>query len=261
MSNDWQAALLWMRDNTPDPMGDPNAYYADYDAVPAGQSFVYPDSAYGVMAWWDFGYWITRVAHRIPNTNPSQSSDPIIKVANFFLSQDPVAAGEIRKLMDSRYIISDYDISTGKFGAIIQWAGFDVEKYLPTYYFSEGNNLYKATMYSLDYYRTMIVRLYNFDGKAVAEGKPTVITYQIVQTSTGEQVRMITDSKDFTTYQDALNYIATQSTTNQYEIVGSDPFVSPIPLGALTDYSEIYTSNISTNSTTPVKIFEYVGND
>jgi oligosaccharyl transferase (archaeosortase A-associated) len=261
ISNDWQIALLWMKDNTPDPMGDPNAYYKDYDAILAGQSFVYPESAYGVMAWWDFGYWIMRVAHRIPNTNPSQDPEPIIKVANFFLSQDPAAAAEIRKLLGSRYLISDYSISTDKLAAIIQWTGLDVEKYLPQYFIAQGTQLYSVPIYSLDYYRTMIVRLYNFDGKAVAEGKPSVITYQTVETSTGVQVKMITDTKEFNSYQEALDYIAAQDPTKNYEIVGTDPFKSPIPLDALDDYTLIYTSATSTNSTQPVKILEYVGDD
>ena len=26
LSDDWQMALLWMKDNTPEPLGDPNAY-------------------------------------------------------------------------------------------------------------------------------------------------------------------------------------------------------------------------------------------
>ncbi len=259
--DDWMIALLWMRDNTPDPMGDPNAYYIDYDAIPAGQSFVYPENAYGVMTWWDYGYWITRVAHRIPNANPAQYPEPIIKIANFFLSQDPAAAKEILKLLGSRYIISDYNISVSKLAAIIQWAGLDSEKYKPAYYIAQDSQLYQAPIYSLDYYRTMIVRLYNFDGKAVAEGKPTVITYQMVQTSSGVQVRMITDSKDFETYQAALDYIATLDSTKQYAIVGSDPFISPIPLDALDDYNLVYSSAASTNSTQPVKILEYIGDD
>jgi dolichyl-diphosphooligosaccharide--protein glycosyltransferase len=248
-----------MRDNTPDPMGDPNAYYKDYDAVPEGETFAYPDSAYGVMAWWDYGYWITRVAHRMPNTNPSQSYDPIVRVANFFLSQDLTAAESIRELLGSRYIISDYEVSTSKLHAILQWAGLDSEKYLPQYYISQNNQLYEVPVYSLDYYRTLIVRMYNFDGKAVAEGKPTVITYEMVTTTSGTQVRLITDSKDFNSYQDAVTYIASQDSTKSYAIIGSDPLVSPIALEALSNYTEIYTSAVSTNATQPVKIFEYTG--
>ena len=261
ISNDWETTLLWMRDNTPDPMGDANAYYKDYDAIPEGETFVYPDSAYGVMAWWDFGYWISRVAHRLPNTNPSQSYEPIFKVANFFLSQDLTSAEETRQLLHSRYIISDYEVSTSKLAAIIQWAGLNVEKYLPEYFIAQGSQLYQAPVYSLDYYRTLIVRLYNFDGKAVAEGKPTVITYEMATTTSGVQVKLITDSKDFNSYQEAVDYIASQDSTKSYEIVGSDPLVSPIALEALDNYTEIYTSAISTNATHPVKIFEYTGDN
>jgi asparagine N-glycosylation enzyme membrane subunit Stt3 len=259
ITNDWQKALLWMKDNTPDPMGDPNAYYQVYNAVPAGQSFIYPSSAYGVMAWWDYGYWITRIAHRIPNTNPSQNPAPIIKVANFFLSQDPAAAKDILKQLGSRYIISDYDVSTDKLAAIIDWAGLDSEKYVPTYYVAQGTQLFSTTLFSVDYYRTMIVRLYNFEGKAVTKTKATVIIYQIVQTSNGAQVKMITDSKDFDTYQEAQDYIATQDSTKLYDIVGTDPFTSPITLDALDDYSLIYTAATSDNDTQPVKILEYIG--
>jgi asparagine N-glycosylation enzyme membrane subunit Stt3 len=259
ISNDWQDALLWMRDNTPDPMGDPEAYYRDYDAVPEGEQFIYPESAYGVMAWWDYGYWITRIAHRLPNTNPSQSYWPIVRVANFFLSDDQVAAEEIRALLGSRYIISDYAVSTDKLPAILRWAGLDMEKYLPEYYVAQGSQLYPVPIYSLDYYRTMIVRLYNFDGKAVAEGKPTVITYSYITTTTGLQVKVISDSQEFETYQEAVDYIAAQSSSNYYEIVGTDPFISPIALEALENYTLIYSSAASTNSTYPVKIFEYNG--
>ena len=86
-SDAWQASLLWMKDNTPDPFGDPDAYYRLYEPPPAGENFTYPKSAYGVMSWWDYGYWITRIAHRLPSTNPSQAPAPITKVAKLFLSQ------------------------------------------------------------------------------------------------------------------------------------------------------------------------------
>jgi len=59
---DWYDSLDWMRYNTPDPGLD---YYAE--------AYPYPDSAYGVMSWWDYGHWITRIAHRIPNANPFQA--------------------------------------------------------------------------------------------------------------------------------------------------------------------------------------------
>ncbi|MGD0779571.1 MAG: STT3 domain-containing protein [Dehalococcoidales bacterium] len=255
LSDDWQIALLWMKDNTPEPLGDPNAYYQLYDA-----GFKYPESAYGVASWWDYGYWITRVAHRIPNTNPSQDPGPIRNIANYFLSQNLSSAEVIRKELGTSYIITDYDTSVGKYPAMVQWAGQERAKYVPTYYMAQSNQLVPVQVFSPDYYRTLIVRLYNFDGKAVPAGKPTVLVYQMAQVNVNLEVKRLVDYKEFTAYQDALNYIASQnSTTQSYDIVGTDPFVSPIPLEAVENYKEVFNSAASGNTTEPVKIFEYTG--
>jgi oligosaccharyl transferase (archaeosortase A-associated) len=65
----WMEALNWMRNNTPDPGLD---YSATYEQ-PKNGMYPYPDSAYGVMSWWDYGHTITYWAHRIPNANPFQA--------------------------------------------------------------------------------------------------------------------------------------------------------------------------------------------
>ncbi len=67
--NEWMEALNWMRYNTPDPKLD---YYAIYEQ-PKNGTYPYPESAYGVMSWWDYGHIITYWAHRIPNANPFQA--------------------------------------------------------------------------------------------------------------------------------------------------------------------------------------------
>ncbi len=67
--NEWYETLTWMRNNTPDPGMD---YLAIYDK-PANGRYPYPQTAYGVMSWWDYGHIITYWAHRIPNANPFQS--------------------------------------------------------------------------------------------------------------------------------------------------------------------------------------------
>ncbi|MDD5617216.1 MAG: oligosaccharyl transferase, archaeosortase A system-associated [Candidatus Methanoperedens sp.] len=66
---EWYETLTWMRDNTPDPGIDYFAVYKD----PKNGTYPYPDTAYGVMSWWDYGHAITYWAHRIPNANPFQS--------------------------------------------------------------------------------------------------------------------------------------------------------------------------------------------
>ncbi|MFH1647585.1 MAG: STT3 domain-containing protein [Chloroflexota bacterium] len=47
-SDAWQDSLVWMKDNTPEPLGDPDAYYNLYEP-----GFQYPETAYGVVSWWD----------------------------------------------------------------------------------------------------------------------------------------------------------------------------------------------------------------
>ena len=80
---------------------------------------------------------------------------------------------------------------------------------------AQSNQLVPVQVFSLDYYRTLIVRLYNFDGKAVSEGKPTVLIYQMAQVNADLEVKRLVDYKEFTAYQDALNYIASQNSTTQ----------------------------------------------
>ncbi|HIH44612.1 MAG TPA: oligosaccharyl transferase, archaeosortase A system-associated, partial [Candidatus Methanoperedenaceae archaeon] len=68
----WYEAATWMRENTPSFEKD-LPYYGVYKKPPAGEKYLYPDSAYGVMSWWDYGHIITYWAHRIPNANPFQA--------------------------------------------------------------------------------------------------------------------------------------------------------------------------------------------
>ncbi|MHC1571297.1 MAG: oligosaccharyl transferase, archaeosortase A system-associated [Methanosarcinales archaeon] len=67
---EWYETLTWMRENTPDPGLD---YYGTYEMPPRGEKYPYPETAYGVMSWWDYGHIITYWGHRIPNANPFQA--------------------------------------------------------------------------------------------------------------------------------------------------------------------------------------------
>ena len=78
----WMESLTWLREYTDEPFGDSDFYYARYDR-PFDYS-AYPD-AYGVTAWWDYGYWIVRIGQRPPSQNPGGA---IPSVAEFFLAQD-----------------------------------------------------------------------------------------------------------------------------------------------------------------------------
>ncbi len=275
-SNAWQESLLWMKDNTPEPFGDPDAYYRSYEAPPRGEKYKYPESAYGVASWWDYGYWITRTAHRIPSTNPSQPAKPIKQIAELFLSHEEPGnqeAADIMEELKSSYVVIDCDIATSKFWAVVTWAERAYDIYTGVYYIPYQERLIVKEFYYPEYYRTLCVRLYNFDGQAVSKGKPTVITYDEVIGDDGQIYRVINRAEEFSSYQEALNYMDDHEAANQ-RIVGVNPFISPISFEALEDFQILYSSEYATVhqdidilpeirgtgvSVPEVKIFEYVG--
>lgn len=267
-SDAWQASLLWMKDNTPEPLGDPDAYYKLYTRG----TFNYPDSAYGVTAWWDYGYWISRIAHRIPNTNPSQDPAPIQKTAKLFLSSDESTAQKIRAELNSSYIIGDYDSATmrltyntstgqisesGKFWAVLNWAGLNSADYYDVFLVPyKDNQLVPKMLFYPKYYDTLLVRLYNFDGKAVTKESPIVVAYDDI-VDQGNHYKVVTDSKQFSSYNEALDYIKNQK-TGKYVVVSGDPFTSPVALEAVQDYQLVYSSKPDNSSISEVKIFQYL---
>jgi asparagine N-glycosylation enzyme membrane subunit Stt3 len=258
----WEETLHWMKDNTPEPLPD-GSYYALYDA-PADSSFDYPETAYGVTAWWDYGYWITRTAHRIPSANPSQAPIPIRNVANLFLSTDQQKERDIVKTLNSSYIILDETIVTLKLWAVATWAGLDSDSFASVFYYQDENKqLVPVQVYDLDYYKLLCVRLFNFDGKASTSETPMIVTWENRTTSTGARIRLVTAAEEFSSYQAALKYVADNPNKNLY-IAGSSPFKNPIPVEAVTDYREVFQSaqqiKLSDNTTTSsVKVFEYIG--
>jgi dolichyl-diphosphooligosaccharide--protein glycosyltransferase len=78
-----------MEENTPapgqynNPDGEKIEYLGTYDRT---GDYDYPDGAYGVLSWWDYGHWITNRAERIPNANPFQQG--ATSAAEFLLAQN-----------------------------------------------------------------------------------------------------------------------------------------------------------------------------
>ncbi|MEE8413214.1 MAG: hypothetical protein V3R96_01550 [Dehalococcoidales bacterium] len=262
-SNAWVSSLTWLKENTPEPLGNPDAYYGLQQLPPPGERYPYPESAYGVVAWWDYGYWITRIAHRIPVVNPSQNPQAIIRVASFFTAPDEDSAGEIIQEMNSPYIIIDHETALGKFWAIVTWSGENPDEYFDSYQVQQEDGSFRqAVLYTPKYYRSLAARLYNFDGQAVTPEKTLVISYQEITDEKGNLFKTITGLQQFTGYQEAETFLSSQETGN-YKIIGTNPLESPVPLEALEHYRLIYSSenkiNLSATETIPaLKIFEYV---
>ena len=248
----WYESLSWMKDNTPDPLGNPDLYYELYE-----EPFQYPDTAYSIAAWWDYGYWITRVGHRIPNCNPGGGSR--VGIAKLFLTQNATSANKKIDKLNAKYIIIDYATATGKFYAIATYAGRNDKDFHDSYYHPQENKF--VQFFYPEYYRSLAVRLYNFDGSEVIPQSSTVISYQERVSLEGNPYKEITSSKSFSNYEEAESYILNQESDN-YKIVSSNPFVSPVPLESLEHYKLIYSSDSSKMSPNvgmipKVKIFEY----
>ncbi len=181
---DWYESLSWMRKNTPDT----GVGYYDLYEMPGLNSttgkredYDYPPESYGVISWWDYGHWITRIAHRIPIANPFQQgiggyyrhNRPGASV--FFVTTDETKANEVADALGVRYSVSDFMMADvwnsyyNKYYAMTVWAG-DPERFNMLSY----------------YYHTMVARLHMFDGTSVeVEGEdiPALSHYRLVHES------------------------------------------------------------------------------
>jgi dolichyl-diphosphooligosaccharide--protein glycosyltransferase len=174
----WIEATSWLRYNTPDPGLD---YYENYEKPATGETYEYPDSAYGVMSWWDYGHWIEVIGHRIPNANPFQQgiggrTNSIEEenrpgASTFFTASSEEEATEVLEAVDpdpdkagARYIVSDVEMATGKFYAMTAWT-LDTDDYYVQVQTDSGY----MTVPGQRYYNSMEARLHIFDGNGLEQ--------------------------------------------------------------------------------------------
>jgi len=253
MNRGWYSSCLWLKDNSPEPFDDPDFYYELY---PPRDEFEYPETVYAVMSWWDYGYFIIQISHRIPNANPTQSGAH--EAGRFFTTQNESSANELADELDLEYVVIDYAMAISKFYAMVEFAGGNVSEFYEVYYQpTQDGKLQAVFLYQPAYYNSTVARLYNFDGKAVVPTESLVISYSKEVSPEGISYKLITNAWSFPTYEEAEAYIAGQTSGN-YRIVGTDAFSSPVPLEKLNSYEFVYPTE-STTTTTPVKIFKYLG--
>jgi len=251
MTTGWYNSMLWLKDNSPEPFGDPDFYYEIY---PPRDEFEYPETAYGVMSWWDYGYFIMQIAHRIPNANPTQARAR--EAGKFLTAQNESAANEIAEEFGVKYVVIDNAMPTTKFYAMVQWAGGNLSNFYDYYYQQTQDDGQWGMLYHPAYYNSTVVRLYNFDGKAVTPTESIVISYEYRTAGGGETYKEITNGWSFPTYEEAEAYVGNQTSGN-YRIVGTDPFSSPVPLEGLDSYERVYPDPEAT-TTGSIKIFKYL---
>ncbi len=268
----WYDAMVWLRENTPEPFGDPSAYYELYERPDAGEPYDYPESAYGVMSWWDYGHWITRIGHRIPNANPFQrgiggprKSGFSYGASTFLTAQDEITGGEMLDELGSKYVVIDIETATGKFHTPVTWSGQDPADYASQYFYSTQEGTQVITLWGVPYYQSMCTRLYNFGAEAVEPNNSTwAITYTESVDSAGNSYRLLTgfanEGRPFPTYDAAMAFIEDNP---EYIIVGGHPFISPIPLEEPEHFEMVYSTpevNLPNYNMkfSYVRIFEYI---
>jgi oligosaccharyl transferase (archaeosortase A-associated) len=259
IDSDWMDTLKWMGSSLPDPGVD---YYAIYDK----EGFEYPSEAYGIMSWWDFGHWITFISKKIPNANPFQQgvSGPD-GAAAFFIQQSEEESAALLDRDGTRFVVIDFDMDVGKFWAMATWYNQTAGQtpYQPRLLNPETKE--GVTVFTDDYYRTIVSRLYNFDGSYTEADTALYLVYRDAAAA-GSSIPVLTDARELDA--DEAHTLAEQynanAVANTHAITANILFIYPsVDIEALRHFRLVYESpsNIFKGPTPDlklVKVFEYV---
>jgi oligosaccharyl transferase (archaeosortase A-associated) len=221
----WLEALDWMRGSTPQPFTDAGDYFARYVSQAAA-----PEPNYSVMVWWDYAWWVARIAQRPPATNPTQAA--VKEAGRFYLATTEAAAMAILKERKAGYVIADRSIpmSTATAGHAA-WSQLELmarwsERYETSHFYElyyEGRT--PVFVYSPEYYRTMGIRLFAYGGKSYT---PSRASWAI---AVGAD-RQILEKRVFETHAAAEEFVASEP--HKWRVVGLHPLLGPAPVEALT---------------------------
>ena len=247
-SDDWHEALTWLRANSPEPFEDPQAFDRDYTGMSERHPYRSTPATYGVAAWWDRGYWITRIARRIPSANPTQVGAS--RVAEVFLAPDEPAAVAAIDRLRARYVIVDdvvpprwvarRNLMVGVLPDAIATSGLDPDSYYQVYERRlPGGTTEPVLLFYPPYYQTLAIRLVAFNGAAVRPNSVSVAVFH--EERSASSVRLILDElKPFPSADAAAEFIRAAPASRR--LVGTGPFESCIPLEALTTLMPVHRS-------------------
>jgi dolichyl-diphosphooligosaccharide--protein glycosyltransferase len=261
----WSDSLDWMSNNTAvegqyaNPDGEPIEYYGSFDRA---DDYDYPNGAYGVMSWWDYGHWITVEGERIPVANPFQQQ--ATAAAKFLTAQSENQSAEVLADIDeddakTRYVMVDWKMAEtetqvgGKFFAPVRFNPNTTRSDFYTRVASldnlRENGLTAGTeiiRQKQAYYNSTMVRLYRYHGSSM-EPQPWVLDWQGAERQLGNGDTFVQPPSDgrtikrFRTMQQAENYVENDSTS---QIGGFGPYPQE-RVSALEHYRLVHMSQFS----------------
>ena len=269
--SDWLTSTAWLQNNTPSPGMD---LYAKYEQ-PANGQYAYPDAAYGIMSWWDYGHFIETIGHRIPNANPFQQGIGSVTAnvpgsSPFFLAENESQAEKVlaeldlnrSRYMNTKYVMIDLDMATGKFNAMAAWSNLPTSKYMALVYQPQGDQLVPTQVYRESYFKTMTARMFFFDGTEMAGDQGVGLAYRGIDVGNGMTVPVLTQAPMITKNRTQLDAFINQSKNqgNLAEIAAISPTSAAFPLDALQHFRLVHESEtpVTSDGQKFVKIFENV---
>lgn len=280
ISTDWIESLTWLQKNSQDTGVD---YYRIYTK----ESFAYPEEAYGIMASWSSGHWITFFSHRIPITNPFQDNlAGQTGAAAYFLGENEPAANTILSSLGGKYIITDSNLAVDTFSSLVPWQNNSADvtpyiKWLLVPSDTDPSILLRENGYDDAYFQSMAVRLQMFDGSLTVPRDVTYFEYTIREVPAAGESADITGIAPVITRMISLNATAAENAVQEFNqnhaanrraIALSDMPDRPVQeVPALQHYRLVHESPenatvtrfeganpISLSGIKTVKIFEYV---
>ena len=259
LNPNWHDALSWLGANTPEPFANRAEYYRP---SPAGTAV----AKYSVFAFWDYGYWITRIARRVPVTNPRQTG--IEEAAAFLLSSNERDANQVVERLGARYIAVDWQLraprtnpedEAGKRSVLlaIMRAGRRSLRDYCGLFLEQGSS---SVVYCYpEYYRTMAMRLYLYGGRAATPEAVQVVSFRR-EVREHTAVNVITKEWSFGSYEEADLFVKT-SRRPDVKIVSKHPLETCAPLDALTSYDRVFSAlerdGAQPDAPPAVQLFEY----
>jgi dolichyl-diphosphooligosaccharide--protein glycosyltransferase len=203
---------------------------------------------YGVTAWWDRGYWITRIARRVPSANPTQAGAG--RVANVFLAADEQEGVVALDRLRARYVIVDdtlpprwiarRTLMVGAFADAVATTGRNPDDYYQVYErrLPDGTSEPILLFYPR-YYQAFAVRLAAFQGRAVRPPSISVAVFHLESSSATQQL-MLDELKTFPSSEEAAAFIAAAPLSRR--LASADPFTSCVPVDAVGALAGVHRS-------------------